>query len=107
MAQLVPFDQIRDRIVVLRSHRVMLSGDLAELYGVEAKALVQAVKRNVARFPTDFMFGDARRVVASKVTKCDLRRSGPRRRSRAIRKVPSPGLHRARRRNAVERAEEQ
>ena len=56
MRQPVPFDQIRDRIVVLRGYRVMLSNDLAELYGVEAKVLVQAVKRNLARFPDDFLF---------------------------------------------------
>ena len=44
------------RIHVLRGLRVMLSSDLAELYGVEPRALVQAVKRNPDRFPPDFMF---------------------------------------------------
>jgi len=44
------------RIVVLRGYRVMLSVDLAALYGVEPRALVQAVKRNAERFPPDFMF---------------------------------------------------
>ena len=43
-------------IRVLRGQRVMLSNDLAELYGVPAKALVQAVKRNLERFPSDFIF---------------------------------------------------
>jgi len=47
---------IEQRIYLMRGHKVMLSTDLAELYGVEARALVQAVKRNVARFPADFMF---------------------------------------------------
>jgi hypothetical protein len=47
---------IGSRIVVLREQRVMLDADLAELYGVPTKALVQAVKRNLNRFPTDFMF---------------------------------------------------
>lgn len=47
---------IGSRIHVLREQRVMLDTDLAELYGVLTKALVQAVKRNVARFPSDFMF---------------------------------------------------
>jgi hypothetical protein len=47
---------IESRIHVLRGQRVMLSPDLAELYGVQPKALVQAVKRNAARFPADFMF---------------------------------------------------
>ncbi len=40
----------------IRGHRVMLSTHLAELYGVEARALVQSVKRNKGRFPEDFMF---------------------------------------------------
>jgi hypothetical protein len=44
------------RILLVRGERVMLDADLAELYGVETKVLVQAVKRNAARFPSDFMF---------------------------------------------------
>lgn len=40
----------------IRGQMVMLAADLAELYGVETRALVQAVKRNLARFPSDFMF---------------------------------------------------
>lgn len=44
------------RIRVLRGQRVLLVGDLAELYEVEVRALVQAVKRNPKRFPADFMF---------------------------------------------------
>ncbi len=47
---------IGSRIVTLRDLRVMLDADLAELYGVQTKVLVQAVKRNLARFPDDFMF---------------------------------------------------
>lgn len=47
---------IQSRIVVLREQRVMLDADLAQLYGVETRVLVQAVKRNLARFPSDFMF---------------------------------------------------
>ena len=47
---------IEKRIVLLRGERVMLSTDLAALYGVEPRALVQAVKRNLDRFPEDFMF---------------------------------------------------
>ncbi len=43
-------------ILSLREQRVMLDADLAELYGVETRVLVQAVKRNLARFPGDFMF---------------------------------------------------
>jgi hypothetical protein len=44
------------RIHVIRSQRVMLDMDLATLYGVETRVLVQAVKRNLGRFPADFMF---------------------------------------------------
>jgi hypothetical protein len=43
-------------IHIIRGQRVMLDSDLAQLYGVETKALNQAVGRNLARFPTDFMF---------------------------------------------------
>ena len=47
---------IGSRILTLREQRVMLDADLAQLYGVETRVLVQAVKRNLARFPKDFMF---------------------------------------------------
>ena len=47
---------IGGRILALREQRVMLDADLAELYGVQTKVLVQAVKRNMTRFPQDFMF---------------------------------------------------
>lgn len=53
---LVPIVKIERTIVVLRGHKVMLDADLAALYEVETKALVQAVKRNPSRFPSDFMF---------------------------------------------------
>jgi hypothetical protein len=48
--------QAEKRILLLRRHRVMLDYDLAELYGVETRALKQAVRRNLDRFPADFMF---------------------------------------------------
>ena len=47
---------IEDRIFTIRNQRVMIDRDLAELYGVELRILNQAVKRNIERFPTDFMF---------------------------------------------------
>ena len=53
---LVAYEVVVSKIVVVRGQRVMITQDLAELYGVEAKVLMQAVKRNVARFPADFMF---------------------------------------------------
>jgi hypothetical protein len=49
-------DVIEQRIVELRGHRVMIDRDLASLYSVETRTLNQAVKRNLDRFPPDFMF---------------------------------------------------
>jgi hypothetical protein len=49
-------ERIERAILMLRKQRVMLDSDLAQLYGVETKALNRAVKRNKARFPADFMF---------------------------------------------------
>jgi hypothetical protein len=53
---IVPLERIEHAILVIRGHKVMLDTDLANLYGVEAKVLNQAVKRNIERFPADFMF---------------------------------------------------
>ena len=47
---------IESHIVYIRKHKVMLDTTLSELYGVETKVLIQAVKRNIDRFPDDFMF---------------------------------------------------
>src|SRR5436190_7275170 len=49
-------DRIQRLIVWVRGQKVILDGDIAALYGVATKALVQAVKRNAKRFPPDFMF---------------------------------------------------
>ncbi|TAJ89204.1 ORF6N domain-containing protein [bacterium] len=56
MKSLVPSERIENRIYFLRGQKVMFSTHLAELYEVEPRALVQAVKRNIERFPPDFMF---------------------------------------------------
>ena len=53
---IVPVDFIERRIFIIRGRKVMLSLHLAELYEIEPKALVQAVKRNMDRFPDDFVF---------------------------------------------------
>ncbi len=53
---LIPVERIEQAILLLRGHKVMLSNDLAVLYGVEPRVLVQAVKRNIERFPDDFLF---------------------------------------------------
>ena len=51
-----PVARIENKILRLRSHNIMIDSDLAWLYGVETRVLVQAVKRNIDRFPDDFMF---------------------------------------------------
>lgn len=53
---LVPVERIEGAILLIRGEKVMLDADLAALYGVETKVLIQAVKRNAERFPHDFMF---------------------------------------------------
>lgn len=55
-----PVESLALLIPPLRGQRVMLSTDLARLYGVPGKALIQAVSRNAARFPADFMFRHTR-----------------------------------------------
>ncbi|MBW2564863.1 MAG: ORF6N domain-containing protein [Deltaproteobacteria bacterium] len=52
----IPVDQIKSIIFLIRGQKVMLSPHLAELYNLEPRVLVQAVKRNIDRFPGDFMF---------------------------------------------------
>src|SRR6266566_6488759 len=53
---IIPNERIAQAIFVIRGQKVMLSQDLAALYGVAVKALNQAVKRHAARFPADFVF---------------------------------------------------
>ena len=52
----IALERIESQILLMRGQKVMLSTHLAELYEVEPRALVQAVTRNIARFPDDFMF---------------------------------------------------
>ena len=61
----LPSALLDDRILTLRSQRVLLDADLAILYGVTTKAFNQAVKRNARRFPTDFRFRLTRAEVAA------------------------------------------
>lgn len=53
---MIPIEIIEDKIFIIRGQKVMLDRDLAQLYGVETKALNRAVKRNIQRFPEKFMF---------------------------------------------------
>lgn len=55
-ASLIPKERIESNILLIRGQKVMLDADLAGLYGVETRILVRAVKRNLSRFPEDFMF---------------------------------------------------
>lgn len=52
----IPDEVVMSKIYVVRGVKIMLDRDLAELYGVETKVLKQSVKRNISRFPDDFMF---------------------------------------------------
>ena len=56
MKELIPEEVIEKKIYLIHGCRVMLDSDLAEMYGVATKVLLQAVKRNLKRFPLDFMF---------------------------------------------------
>ena len=55
-SSLLPIERITSKIYLLRGEKVLIDRDLAQLYGVEVKQLNRAVKRNIGRFPTDFMF---------------------------------------------------
>lgn len=63
MASVIPDEIVVSKIYLIRNHRVMIDSDLAELYGVETKRLNEQVKRNLERFPEDFMF---------QLTKCEF-----------------------------------
>ena len=56
MSDVIPVESIANRIILIRGNKVMLDRDLAELYQVETRVLTQAVRRNIKRFPDDFMF---------------------------------------------------
>ena len=56
MTKIVPIESIVSKIIFLRGEKVLLDRDLAKLYGVETRVLKQAVRRNIKRFPSDFMF---------------------------------------------------
>ncbi|MFQ5927279.1 MAG: ORF6N domain-containing protein [Terriglobia bacterium] len=55
-ASIIPVERIERAILLIRDHKVLLDAELAALYGVETRVLVQSVKRNMDRFPQDFMF---------------------------------------------------
>ena len=56
MVNIIPLEKIESKILLIRGQKVILDRDLAGLYGVETRILNQAVRRNIERFPADFMF---------------------------------------------------
>lgn len=71
MTNLIAIESVAQRILLLRGIKVMVDADLAELYGVPTKALNQAVRRNMERFPPDFMFQLSQDEKTEVVTNCD------------------------------------
>ena len=65
MEAIVPIEIIERKIYFLRNQKVMLDRDLAELYGVETRVLNQAIRRNMERFPEDFMFSLTRKEISN------------------------------------------
>jgi len=70
-APAVPLARIENRILLLRGQKIILDADLAELYGVPTKRLNEQVKRNLERFPTDFMFRLSATEKQEVVANCD------------------------------------
>lgn len=71
MTDIVPVESIERRIFSLRGEKVMIDRHLAEMYGVETRILNQAVKRNIKRFPGEFMFQLNREERDEVITICD------------------------------------
>lgn len=78
----IPSERLARYIYQIRGQKVMLSHDLAELYSVETRVLVQAVKRNIQRFPSDFMFQLGKREHESLKSQIVISSWGGRRRAR-------------------------
>ncbi|HVU08108.1 MAG TPA: ORF6N domain-containing protein [Verrucomicrobiae bacterium] len=70
-ANLIPMERIERAILLIRCEKVMLDSDLAVIYGVSTKSLNQAVKRNLNRFPPDFMFQLTEAEKTEVITNCD------------------------------------
>src|SRR4030042_4538381 len=70
-SEIIPIERIQNSIYLIRKQKVMLDRDLAQLYGVQTRALVQAVKRNIKRFPSDFMFQLTKKEKQELITNCE------------------------------------
>ena len=68
---LIPEEAIMKKIILIRGQKVMISNDLAELYGVTTKRLNEQVKRNIKRFPQHFMFQLTEQEKDKVVANCD------------------------------------
>jgi len=68
---IVPVERIEKAFLYIRKQKVMLDRDLAYLYGVATKVLNQAVRRNIERFPSDFMLKLTKKETDELVTNCD------------------------------------
>ena len=55
MAQIVKYEQVKDKIILLRGKQVILDSDVAQLYGVETRVVNQAVKNNPDKFPNEYL----------------------------------------------------
>ena len=69
--ELIPQETIESRILIIRGHKVMIDRDLAELYGVSTKRLNEQIKRNINRFPENFMFQLSKQEKEEVVAICD------------------------------------
>lgn len=69
--KIFPIEPIQNKILIIRDIKVILDSDLAEIFQVSTKALNQAVKRNIERFPTEFIFQLLKSEKAEVVTNCD------------------------------------
>lgn len=67
----IPVGKIENRILLIRGEKVLMDSDLAEFYGVETKRLNEQVKRNISRFPEDFMFQLTKEEKDEVVANCD------------------------------------
>jgi len=70
-SEIIPIERIQNSIYLIHGQKVMLDRDLARLYGVQTRALVQAVKRNIKRFPSDFMFQLTKKEKQELITNCE------------------------------------
>ena len=100
-SNLILVERIEKAIFFIRGEKVMLDSDLASLYGVETKAVNRAAKRNLKRFPSDFMFQ-----LTAEESAALRYQSGTSKEGRGGRRYPGLCLHRARCRDAFKCAQQ-